>query len=393
MRNFGTIGKTPTFKLMLEDPELSEESLDHFRDSSATIQTIQEANKAAQILNRYRQKRGLVNLVADISQNLKKSKIDVDDLLHRTANAINVVRARKASNEDFIHFGKNNSSMSVVREILYGDRSEDVIPTGIEAFDSVSGGFSRGALVTLAANSGGGKSILSSALAVKMVTRGYKVVLVPLEMSKEEMTCRIMANVTNTDFSLLWLQKLSTADRERVEEKFKKWIKKCKKKGGRYTIYKPKEDQTIEETYASINAFDCDVCIIDYISLLKGVDGDDQVKALGRVARYGKINAENTNRVNVLVCQLNDDGKIKYSRAITEHSANCWAFTATKETKETGITKVEQPKSRNSLAFPFMIRIDYATMRVYSVDQSESDSNSGLAAVKRKEIPNLAADV
>lgn len=391
MRNMGATGKSPSYRLMLEDPELSEEARDHFRDSTTAVQSTAEARKAASILNKYRQKRGLYNLAADIGQNLKKSKLDVDELLHRAATAVNVIRAKKASDDDFVHFGKNNSSKKIVQDILYGDRSENIIPTGIKSFDSVSGGFARGALVTIAANSGGGKSIVSSALAVKMVTRGYKVLLVPLEMSKEEMTCRIMANVTKTDFSDLWLQRLSTGDRERVEEKFTRWIKKCKKKGGRYTLFKPKEDLTIEETYASINAYDVDVCIIDYISLLKGVDGDDQAKALGRVARYGKINAENTKRVNILVCQLNDEGKIKYSRAITEHSANSWVFMATKESKETGVTKVEQPKSRNSLSFPFMIRIDYSQMRVYSVDQSESDS---LASVKKgKELPNLAADV
>lgn len=395
MRNLRATGKSPRYKLMIEDPELSDEARDHFRDSNADIQTVSEAAKASNILNKYRQKRGLFNLSVDIARNLEKSKVDVDDLLHRAGTAVNVIRAKKAAADDFVHFGKNNSSMTTVREILYGDRSEDIIPTGIEAFDSVSGGFARGALVTIAANSGGGKSILSSALAVKMVNRGYKVLLVPLEMSKEEMTCRIMANVTNTDFSDLWLQRLSMADRERIERKFKKWIKKVKAKGGRYTIFKPKEDLTIEETYASVNAYDCDVCIIDYISLLKGVDGDDQAKALGRVARYGKINAENTKRVNVLVCQLTDDGKIKYSRAITEHSANSWVFMATKETKETGITKVEQPKSRNSLSFPFMIRIDYSRMRVYSVDQSET-SDSSLASIKKgknKELANLASDV
>jgi len=210
-------------------------------------------------------------------------------------------------------------------------------------------------------------------------------------MSKKEMTARIVANITNTDFSDLWLQKLKGNEKDHVRLKYKKWVKRAKKRGGRYTIFKPEEDMTIEEIMASINAFDVDVVIIDYISLLKGVDGDDQVKALGRVARYAKINAENSNRVNILICQVNEEGKLKYSRAISEHSSNSWIWISTPEIKNDGwVVKVDQPKSRNSLSFPFLMRIDGAKMRVYGVDMQESES---LASVKKKgkELPNLAA--
>ncbi len=403
IRNMGVEGHSPSYRLMIEDPDISQEAREHFRDSTASIQTVADANKATKILNRYRQKRGLFNLAAFIGDQLKSGKIDIDQTLHKTATALNVVRSKKSTDESFVHFGKNNSSMKLVNSILDDDNSEDTIPTGIEAFDEVSGGLARGALFTIGANSGGGKSVMASALAVNMAQRGYKVVLVPLEMSKREMTCRIMANVTGTDLTDIIQQRLATGEKELVRKRFKRWLKKVKEKGGRYTIFKPEEDMTIEEVMASINAYDCDVVIIDYISLLKGVDGDDQVRALGQVARYAKINAENMHRVNILLCQLNDEGKIKYARAISEHSANCWIWIANKETKETGITKVEQPKSRNSLSFPFLVKMLYAKMQVKKVDMDDSDSLSsvdsskegkeGKSSKKNKSLPNLASDV
>ncbi len=205
------------------------------------------------------------------------------------------------------------------------------------------------------------------------------------------MTCRIIANVTKTDLTKIIRQQLATGEKELVRKRFKRWLKKVKAKGGRYTVFKPEEDMTIEEIMASINAYDCDVAIIDYISLLKGVDGDDQVRALGQVARYAKINAEVTHRVNILLCQLNDEGKIKYSRAISEHSANCWIWNATKEAKETGIVKIEQPKSRNSLSFPFLVRINYATMSVHTVDVGDESESLGSVKDSKKRLPNLAA--
>ena len=392
MRTMGVEGQSPTYRLMLEDPDLSDEAREHFRDSVATVQTIADASKAVRILNRYRQKRGLYNLVAFVSEQLKSSRIDIDLTLHRTATALNVVRSKKSTDDSFVHFGKNNSSMKLVNSILDDDNSEDIIPTGIDAFDDVSGGLARGALFTIGANSGGGKSVMASQLAVNMASKGYKVLLVPLEMSKREMTCRIIANVTKTDLTKIIRQQLATGEKELVRKRFKRWLRKVKTKGGRYTVFKPQEDMTIEEIMAATNAYDCDVRIIDYISLLKGVDGDDQVRALGQVARYAKIHAEINHCVNILLCQLNDEGKIKYSRAISEHSANCWIWNATKETKETGVTKVEQPKSRNSLSFPFLIRIDYATMSIHKVDVGEESESLGSVKENKKRLPNLASD-
>lgn len=393
----GETGESPSYRLLLEDPDLSKEARAHMRESQPTVHTPADAKKAVSNLEKYRKRRGLFNLAADIKRQMEAPKVDIDQVLHRMTTAISVIRAKKATDESFLHFGKNNNSMKVVDSILYEDNSIDVIPTGIEAFDSISGGIYRGALFTIGANSGGGKSIMATVLSKQIAEMGYKVVLVPLEMSKKEMTTRLMACVCGVDFSDLWLQRLATADRDRIRKRFRKWMKRVKEKGGRLTIYKPEQDETIEEVYAATAAYEADVNIVDYIGLLKGMDGDDQVRALGAAARYGKINAENTGRANVMLCQLTDEGKIKYSRAITEHSSLSWTWTATPESKETGVTKIEQPKSRNSMAFPFYVKIDYAKMQIHSMDLNESDDGS-LGEVggkkKRKEVlENLAADV
>jgi replicative DNA helicase len=155
-RHMTTTGSTPTYKLLIEDPQLSVNARKFLRESEATIQTTEDANKAATILNKYRQLRGLYDLAANIDQKLNKegdARIDVDRLLEETATAINVARSKKSTVDAFLHFGRNNNSSALVKDILYADNSEAIIPTGVEVFDSVSGGFARGALVTI----GGGK--------------------------------------------------------------------------------------------------------------------------------------------------------------------------------------------------------------------------------------------
>jgi hypothetical protein len=141
------------------------------------------------------------------------------------------------------------------------------------------------------------------------------------------------------------------------------------------------------------------VTILDYISLLKGTDGEDMWRALSSTARYGKINAGVENRLNILLCQVDDTGRIRYSRAISEHSNNSWIWVATEESKETGIMEIDQPKSRNSRRFKFKVKMNYAQMRVESAPDEESlapvtDAGKGKdVKPKRKNLPNMAADI
>ena len=111
--------------------------------------------------------------------------------------------------------------------------------------------------------------------------------------------------------------------------------------------------------------------------MLSGADSDDQWRQLGKIARTAKINAKNTNRVNILLCQVDQEGKIRYSRAISEHSNNSWVFVATQETKEAGILKIDQQKVRSGRAFPFTLKIAYDKMRISDMPQDSIDVEVG----------------
>ncbi len=367
-------GETPTYKLVIDDPDVSSEARSFFRDSESTIQTVDEAVKAVHNLNRYRQIRGLYQLAATIDQTLQQSKVNVDALMEEASNAVAVCRLSRSLKSAFTHFGTNNNSLAHVKDLLFGDNSEDTIPSGIKPFDEQSGGFMRGSLVTIGATSGGGKSLVGTTqLAINMATAGYKVVVVPLEMSEKEMTSRFIANRAEIDVTRILQGRLATGEKERAFEVYQKWVKRIKKRGGRLSVFKPREDLSIEEVFAAVNALDADVVLIDYISLLKGADADDAWQKLGAMARVAKINAEATGRVNILLCQVSEEGKIRYARAISEHSTNSWIWNSKKEErqKDIGRITVEQPKARNSRSFPFDIGIQWAFMKVVDVEQAE----------------------
>lgn len=150
-------GEVPTYRLMIDDPDISSEARSFFRDSEPIVQSPSDALKAVKILNRYRQTRGLYQLAATIDQELQKSKVDIDALMDSASTAVTNVRLSKSLTNAFTHFGTSNSSMELVKKLLYETDTDDTIPTGIKPFDEQSGGVMRGSLVTIGATSGGGK--------------------------------------------------------------------------------------------------------------------------------------------------------------------------------------------------------------------------------------------
>jgi len=393
-------GEVPTFRNIIEDPAIDRSARVHFRDSVASITSVDEAKSTLKILNRYRQLRGIYELGVEIQRRLDDGRVVMDEMLEDFSTRLTEIRTTQAAKSAFTHLGKNNSSTAAVKELLYNDETDDVIPTGIREYDEESGGFLRGSLVTIGASSGGGKSLLGATqLAINMAERGYKVTLVPLEMTEQEMLARIIANLAGLDSTLIIQHKLATGERDKAFEVYERWVRKVKKRGGRLSIFKPDGEVSIEDVFTALHTVDTDVIIVDYISLLAGTDGDDSWQQLGSIARKGKVHAGSTRRVVVMLCQVNEDGKIRYARAISEHSNASWIWVTPQEEREKpiGRIKIEQPKARNSRSFPFEVGFEWAHMRVVSVDALPPEvgdvGTPDKKGASKKPLKNYATDL
>lgn len=368
-------GESPNYRILLEDPSLSKEARSFLKDSEATITTSEEAKRAVSLLSKYRKTRALNEIMLGISAAFDSSKFDLEALLDECSSKLASARSSRSIKNAFLTFGTNSNAKEFVKDLIYGDHSEEIVPSGIEPFDRESGGLLRGGLTVIGASSGGGKSLLANHMSAVIPTKGFKVLLVPLEMTKQEMTARVIANRARVDVTSILTGKLSEEDKDKAYAKYRKWEKLIKKAGGQLSIYKPDGDMTFEEVLAATNTYDADVRIFDYISLFKGVSGDDSWQQLGAIARSAKIHAGSTNSCNVLLCQVNEDGKVRYARAISEHANNSFIWVAKKEEreKEIGRIQIEQPKARNSKSFPFDVGFEWAYMRVVDADKVSSD--------------------
>lgn len=228
-------------------------------------------------------------------------------------------------------------------------------------------------------------------LAKTQAMAGYKVAVVPLEMSRTEFTIRTLANIAGIDSLKMSRKTLTQEEKELIWKKFRRYQRRVERTGGRLTFYNPSSDVTIEETLAALHAYDPDIIYIDYIGLLKGAASEDQWRQLGNIARAAKVYAGNHKKVVVLAAQVDEEGRIRYSQTIKEHATLAFTFAATKETREQHILNINMLKGRNQQLIDFRLHIDYSTSTLKDPPASSMDSSSSSSPSSRTNNPGKPA--
>jgi archaellum biogenesis ATPase FlaH len=376
-------GEMPRWKTFLESPELSEKTREKLKKANPEkYRSRSEALRALEVLNEYRQLRGAYDLSEKIVTSLRKDKISVKKLLEKISEDVSKLITNRSAKNEVLVFGKGNNSTQFVKDMMTGE-SLDYLPTGFSTFDDENGGIGFGNLFVLGGSTGGGKSTLAAQLGYNWADMGEDVTIVPLEMSKREMTARLMANASGIDVRKILFGKMSEDEKKKYWKSYKKFVNGKKEAGGTFRVFKPDSDMTIEEIFASIYPFGSRVVLIDYISLLKGVDGDDAWQKLGAVARYCKIYAEAHNIIVVLLCQVSDEGVIRYARSIAEHANYAWKFVATAATREHEIINIEQLKARNGRMFDFTLRAKMDVMQIRDLELEEREELQSKSTTKK----------
>jgi replicative DNA helicase len=361
-------GRSITWDEVCFSPELPESIKKELRLLPVKKLKDSSALRMLEDLDKYRKMRVIYNSVSRSLRSLESESLDVDDLLHELNESLG--KARSASVGEIINVGYKDNSLSIVEDLLSNKRRE-LIRTGFNAFDSKNGGFLLGSLVIIAGPTGGGKTAMANQLAINMAIRGSKVTIVPLEMTKRESIARVVSNVAKINVKKFLYTKTTQREKRHAMQCYQKFVKDCSRLRGVLRVYEPEMDVTIEDILTILKPYNDDVIIIDYIGLLKGVDGDQSWQALGNAARYAKVWAKNNNKIVIVLAQLSDEGAIRYSKAIKDHANNMFAWTYTDQNKKSGIIDIIQQKARNQEAFDFQLQVDFSTMRMFDVEQTD----------------------
>jgi replicative DNA helicase len=365
-------GRIPDYYALCEDTTLSNDDIRQLKDfePNRKVKTLEDASDLVETLENHRLLRSQYKLAEDIYEHLDGDEVDPTSFLTQIELAMGEMRSSRSAEDLIVQFGLDSNIGPLIESVLDQDEKPDYIPTGFKTWDSVNGGVPLGSLFVIAGTTGGGKSVLASVQLLVNMSSYAPVCLVPLEMTAKEMAQRITANQTGIGITKIINKKLTPSEVKIAFQKMKALDKRISDQDSRYALFSPDRDMEIEEILYSLKPFGYKVILIDYISLLKGVDGDDAWQALGAVARTCKLWADHNKCIIILLAQLSDEGKVRYSRAVGEHASLQWTFVVTDSNRESGEIEIKQPKARNLNPFPFSLGVDYATMRVYDLDDA-----------------------
>lgn len=365
-------GEIPSWDDLCGDPSLSEPNrvlLKKDQQKPIRRATADKLSGTLRLLERYRQLRKLLEMSQEVMDSLEDESVDVDALMDQAAGHLVSARTRADAKSRIVHIGRGNNAKEVVRGML-NPKKQAMVPTGYKDFDDTNGGILMGSLFILAANTGGGKSTMAINLAHNMTMSGHDVCVVPLEMTEEQMLARLFGLRSGIDVGKISQHKLAKGEKKKVAGSYNTYSRELKGTETQLSVYAPEEDMSIEEILMYLRPFQHQVIIIDYISLLRGADDDDQAKKLGAIARYAKVFAKNNNCIVILLAQLDDKTKnIRYARAIREHANNAWFWYMPEEEQEISIIEIRQVKARNQKRFNFELVSHNATMLITNKDE------------------------
>ena len=353
------------------DPALSQTTRKKIESfTKPSIKNNDKLDRSINTLLKYRKMRAMYDAGQHIFKTLQSDKVDADALMLESQGLLNEAAFSQETDSWFIDIGGSDvKARRAIRQLLM-DSTANYIPTGLKAFDELNIGIPRGTFFVIQTNSGGGKSVMANQMCGNMAAQGARVCLVPLEMTSDENLRRHVAARTDTDMGkVINTKRLLKSEKRKIERYWMRYHYQIKKSKGLLSIFAPKEDMTIEDILFTLKPRNYDVVIIDYIGLLKGTDGDDQAKKLGAAGRFCKRFADIHNMCIGVCAQLSEDNKVRYSRAINEHSGLSFSWQYDKVAKESHIIKVELPKSRNQNSRPFYMQEQFEFMRFGDIDE------------------------
>jgi replicative DNA helicase len=209
----------------------------------------------------------------------------------------------------------------------------EAFSTGLGYLDEVTGGGpKRGELVTIAAPTSGGKSILLVQLALEAIKANKRVVFFSLEMPAAQVLSRILSAMCGFNIKVL-----RHTGGDNTNEKMLKLTRSMETlKASKIQVESGySELETIDGCLRELTAKgECDIAVVDYIQLvhLRSLNSNEtREQHVSEITKRLKALALQLNITLATASQLNDEGKLRESRAIGHHSDHVWMISHTNE--------------------------------------------------------------
>jgi replicative DNA helicase len=376
----------PSYDVMQHDTLLPAEARELL--DSTTYPPAKTAGDAEQVLfalEQMRQSRVVYNGIAEASALLNEDAIDITDAFSILENTLR--DARTDQSDETLSMGLGGNFLEAVAEML-NRKEPNTVPTGFHEFDNSCGGLPRGGLTTFAASSGGGKSCMAVQVAINAVhLAGLSAAIVTLEMNKEQTTGRISSNLSRIDYTPINTATLNEMQKTRIDKATAAWMQECIDDDKKLEVFH-RSSVTFTEIALEMRAMDFDLVIVDYIGLLNRDDdankNSNDAAILGEIAKEAKQAATATNTAWVMLAQLNEQGDVKYSKAIKEHSDCMLTWVYGDAEKESHIIEINIAKSRHGKSFKFPLRESFKTQRLENPGKPDNNNDVAIKKGKKK---------
>ena len=240
-------------------------------------------------------------IVVEASENLVESLESGDDINTCLDKFERATERLNASEED----NTLASSLGEIFEELNTGKKINKVKTGISIIDKCTNGIAPSELITIGAKSGVGKSALSIRIAINMFNAGKKILIVSREMSKKQVTERILlshSGITkeayeNRDFTdndwvrLVETMEAFTTNRIIIDDKI----------------------STIAEIKQAVRKHKPDVLIVDYVQLLTPSNPrDSRERQVADISRELKKMTSDFDMIVIQLTQLAEKGLGNY---------------------------------------------------------------------------------
>jgi replicative DNA helicase len=207
--------------------------------------------------------------------------------------------------------------LQVVDE-MEGKVVKECFATGLLKLDrALKGGIHRGELMTIASETGGGKSIELVQASVTNLLEGKSVVFFSLEMSAQDILTRMACNIAG--YEIREPEDYKNANQHEIMK-----INSALLQLSKLPLEIVDDVDDLEDILSISRRFigekKADVIAVDYIQIISYDKIESREGQISEITRQLKVLAQKNKVVVMTASQLNDDGKLRESRAIGQHS-------------------------------------------------------------------------
>ena len=224
------------------------------------------------------------------------------------------------------------------------------VSTGLSDLDKMTDGLHQGELIVIAAPPSCGKTALAVNIAVHNALAGLPVAILSAEMHPRQLVVRSICSESRVNF-----KRISESDLPAMIAQVGR-LARC-------TIHiEPASGFTIGQAIATARrlkqAMAIKLLVVDYIQLLTGV-GDSREQQVSSVGRGLKQIASELEIPVIGLSQLNDEGRLRESRAIGMDADSVWTITndgAWQPMTQPVILRVEKCRDGETGAIPLIFQ-------------------------------------